>query len=298
MKNQQDGNTDQQPTNDDEPIAAESIQTQSDEPGVSDASSVIAHKEAKEPAVHTEHGQAETQISDDILLDRIRSSDRWMIGFTALIAVTGVIGAFIFWYQLLVMQGQLDEMKSGSAQVDKAITEMHRIADTMEATQKQSRDVLDATINNFRLEQRAWVGSRSTDIIDFVEGKPVSIKVMLVNSGRTPALNTKTLYGVAIPKRKLLAQDLLPFDAMKPDGIYQGIMTLLPNSLMRVSANSEEVMSSASIENVKRGKSFVYIFGKITYSDVFNTVHTTRMCMHYDPLVNSFNNCETYNDAD
>ncbi len=50
-------------------------------------------------------------ITEQEFVDRIRKSDRWMIALTGVLAFTGIISAFIFGWQLLAMQGQLDEMR-------------------------------------------------------------------------------------------------------------------------------------------------------------------------------------------
>lgn len=56
--------------------------------------------------------EQQDKISERALVDRINASDRWIIGLTAVIAFTGIVGAYIFKKQLDVMQGQLNEMKS------------------------------------------------------------------------------------------------------------------------------------------------------------------------------------------
>jgi hypothetical protein len=83
-----------------------------DEPAPLHGASTV---EAREAAPHQEIGGNEASEAQQALIDRIDKSDRWMIGLTAVIATAGIVSAIIFGWQLHVMQGQFDEMKSSSA---------------------------------------------------------------------------------------------------------------------------------------------------------------------------------------
>ena len=72
----------------------------------------------------------------------------------------------------------------------------HKQWKAMTETLKQSRTALDATIENFRLEQRAWVGPTHVILPEYAdggkkvyikEGQPVKMGVFVANSGKTPA---------------------------------------------------------------------------------------------------------------
>ena len=68
--------------------------------------------EQGDPATHSEVSTPQDAISEKVLVDRIRRSDRWMIFLTAAIAFSGVVSAIIFWRQLDAMRGQLDIMSA------------------------------------------------------------------------------------------------------------------------------------------------------------------------------------------
>jgi hypothetical protein len=84
-----------------------------------------SHKENTTPSPASPEGtgthpnknitQNKDSINERALVDRINRSDRWMIWLTAAIAFTGVVSAIIFGWQLIAMQGQLDEMKQSFA---------------------------------------------------------------------------------------------------------------------------------------------------------------------------------------
>ena len=84
-----------------------------------------------------------------------------MVVFTAVIAVTGVIGAIIFNGQLATMTAQLDEMKILSTLTKESITAANR----------------------------AWIAPTAATLGKPLEdGLPARIQIRIVNVGREPAL--------------------------------------------------------------------------------------------------------------
>jgi len=65
-----------------------------------------------------------------------------MVVFTAVIAVTGVVGAIIFGGQLKVMQGQLNELQSSGRQTDQLIVDNKILAKAAEKSAKVAEDSL------------------------------------------------------------------------------------------------------------------------------------------------------------
>ncbi len=222
---------------------------------------------------------------------RLKKLTAFNVWFNGILAFTTLCLMVIAYWQLDATNQAIQISQSANAISKESLRvsqESYRI----------SKEAADDSARNFHLEQRAWVSARNADMTTFKIGEVPRIKVVLTNSGRTPARKTKTIFGIAIANREILDQDLLQFDNMNTSGLYQGIMTMLPNGLMIVHADSDEKMTTSSMDDIKSGKRLVFVFGKITYADVFNNVRTTRMCMRYRPLTNSFDNCSVYNDAD
>jgi hypothetical protein len=92
----------------------------------------------------------QTAISEQAFVDRFRKTDRWMIGLTAVIAFATVISAIIFFRQLSVMQGQLEEMRSSGHQTD----------ETIKALQQQT-SLLDRKIVE---ANRAWIAPQGMSL--------------------------------------------------------------------------------------------------------------------------------------
>lgn len=84
-------------------------------PAKESAKPILTTEEARIPQNHGAEATGQQSAADQAFVDRIDRSDRWMIFLTGAIALTGIVSALIFGWQLNVMQGQLDEMKQSFA---------------------------------------------------------------------------------------------------------------------------------------------------------------------------------------
>jgi hypothetical protein len=51
------------------------------------------------------------------------------------------------------------------------------------------------------------------------------------------------------------------------------------------------------IDNIASGKIIYYLYGQITYADIFRNAHETTFCMYLKRDMTEFEHCDTYNDA-
>ncbi len=130
---------------------------------------------------------------------------------TAIIMVATIAYVIIAGFQLSAMQGTLAEMKrsgeQSTAQMWSAISNINWMARSMDWSQKttqkgiqasdrQSRDALQAAINQFRSEQRAWVGVSPVNLTHPIQDSPIrGISFYTENSGRTPANSVLLIVG-------------------------------------------------------------------------------------------------------
>ncbi len=75
-------------------------------------------------------------------------------------------------------------------------------------------------------------------------------------------------------------------DVIQPNGELQ-----LPASLGTTRLND------AAITKLSNGESTMYVFGEITYKDVFDKFHSTRFCMFVFRDLKTLNSCDKYNEA-
>jgi len=278
-----------------------------------------------------------TQGSKEIMQPEIKpkSITPWSLWFEFLlvIATCTTAGVAFFQWQAMksqsdIMKGQLtaaqdsieiakktleDASKSGEEQSVKAerLTKANenisnaalQSAAAMVETVAQSKRSLNATIENNRLEQRAWISNKDiipTEYTDgdkkvfLKEGQRFKVEVVQGNTGKTLArvLTTKTYVSVAkFGEKPALAENAIistgptPFVMFPGDAIGSGEMLT-------------GVYSKEQIEAIKSGRYILYVYGMITYKDVFEHFHWTQYCAYLTSDLTSLSPCSFYNETD
>lgn len=149
---------------------------------------------------------------------------------------------------------------------------------------------LRTTIDNFHLDQRAWLGPKGIDIIFPTKAPdPIGAVMVLVNSGKTVA--TKVTYNFYLHPSEI------PIDPIqyaknpveKPTG-PGGVFTVFPGgtSELRPFTGSTDQLG---IESVKNGRKLIYFFASVKYFDIFGRRHVTRICALYYHTTSNFGGC-------
>jgi len=203
-------------------------------------------------------------------------------------------------------------------------------ADSMKETVKQGNAALNDTIKNFRVEHRAWVGTMQAVTAAYMEGgknryvkegQPAKCGVIIINSGKTPArklrgvvslltlkageeLNPKfEIDNTTIPHSNVVMQpgtQLMLLSSLNSLSIkLPGILVETSDASM-VGTGDESVkpFSKADIDDLANGKKVLYMFGLITYDDIFNQSHWTKFCMYLSADLSTFTGCSKYNETD
>ncbi|MBZ5530070.1 MAG: hypothetical protein LAO20_01445 [Acidobacteriia bacterium] len=172
-------------------------------------------------------------------------------------------------------------------------TEAKRSADIARRSADISSQSLETARLAMRVEQRAWVGPMLTEIAPepLEPNKFIEIGVTISNTGKTPAYKV-TGYAMydfvangAKPNLSTIRQS--------SEEISKG--TLFPGATAHFLKTTHPVQPS---DDVLNGRSTIYVFGIITYVDIFNRNHWTHFCFWYAPWEKRFLTCDTYNDTD
>lgn len=168
------------------------------------------------------------------------------------------------------------------------VAQDRRIADNaqkaLDASNKQSKASLDASIAASRQDQRAWlsVGDYTYTI---TESDPVTSSVFVTDSGKTPA--TKVLCritGTTKPKGYVLRDSDIVYPADMPT-VNHG--TIFPNQHFPLRAGGDPMEPGKQkiwFDNVKGGEWIQYFFGDVRYRDVFGKDHWTHFCTQFIPI--------------
>lgn len=222
-----------------------------------------------------------------------------------LLVVTGL--------QLWVTRGQLMEMISDSKQTDKLIEantaqvvalekaavaakasadtakKQVEIADAaLRSTIRQSQAALNASIAASRTDQRAWIGVLGYSDLNITAGAMIRMRVMISNSGKTPALKVKTnITGKLIrPDERFVPTYAAPYNVESASVIQPGA------SAGMVAIGDPFTATDVGMINDRR--LIFYMYGKIRYEDIFKIEHLTTFCGYYDPMTTSFTACASY----
>ncbi|MHB8526705.1 MAG: hypothetical protein ACYDD2_11180 [Candidatus Acidiferrales bacterium] len=183
-------------------------------------------------------------------------------------------------------------------------TGISRAVEQLKASAQNAERSIRAAQGEMRLEQRAWVGPEKFEILGNADDwSSVTVGLTIKNTGLTPAIRMSVFMWPMITDR--------PFPHTPPEpevsDPFTGYGPLLPNSTQGgvwefpLDKTKNSPYGSPA---VARGDSFLYIYGKIKYYDVFDRQHTTHFCgmmqrfFNFTPVKPLLKTCKEYNDAD
>lgn len=238
-----------------------------------------------------------------------------IVSLIAVIATMAFVG--LQWREMArqygVMAAQLKEMHTTGvdthtlAEQTKVLAESTRIsadaakisAENSNRIARGSETAVKIAHTSIRLDQRARIGIRAEDGFHFASDTPPKVKVLFVNSGKTPALNVRThaefqfvSMGVAQPPADTGATP--EYEALKS-------VTVLHAAQVSFVPLQGKVADPAAMEEVfrlvKDGKMTLYLRVVITYDDVFAPrhsgigLHRVESCDVYIPALDGLYGC-------
>jgi hypothetical protein len=257
--------------------------------------------------------------------------ERWIQAYVAITAVLALIALGA----LGVMRRQLRELREGRRQTDalikRAIEQSSAMRESAEQTDRlieqaieqantaaeQARaanmaacaaktssenfaQVANSSVQNIHLvqeamhlEQRAWVFVTETRASELQVGKPLSITIGFKNTGRTPARNVQIAAHLEpLPKGQIPDPKL---DKTQSRGVIP------PNGTLFVTMSSgrkhAEGVTEQGLEAITSGELVIWVYGTVTYDDIFETRQATMFCYMLHPDGKTFAAAEVYNDA-
>ena len=255
-------------------------------------------KEKLAPVVRAELYRAQSEVDNEgSRASRHEERDRIRLGVEklgVLIAVVLAAASILQW---------IETRRAVNVAVVSAVAAQRGAAASEEQAQA-ARLATQATVDAFRLDQRAWVGPIEMGINNppIRAGSTLVATVVLSNSGKTPALHLYALTSIYVfpkdvvltPRYKVDKTDQ-PSNSVIQPGMKEMITTLPVQSL---SGSGAGVLSPGDFDDIQSGRYIVYVYGKITYRDVFQREHTTKFCGFLNRNMTTLRACKTYNEAD
>lgn len=176
--------------------------------------------------------------------------------------------------------------------------------------QSNMQIMADSSTESLRLDERAWVNIQLIPV-QWEEKKTLQFKVILTNTGRTPA---KHFSGYVFVEKVLIGHK--PHFGFVGNRISAAV--LFPNfpindwGFQSVTPGSNPAtkklvkMSHSDIQELNDGKAFVAVHGIINYLDVFDVPHWLRFCAYaatndtrpLTAIQKSATSCVEYNEID
>jgi hypothetical protein len=233
------------------------------------------------PKTAEEAAQDQSQRNDEA------SANWWMVKLTGIIALIGLIQAFVFWVQAgrlkatitkmdEIATGQTNDMQDSIAQAGRAAAAMERVAQAMaenvenlKTTVGINREIADRQKLVTELQSRAYLSVIFNGIVpqDSKTGIRFQPSVALLNNGNTPAY--KVVFRTAT--------DVLPhplpndFGFPLPDALpHRSISVIGPRLNKILSAVVPKLYSDVEVEQIKIGVGQrLHMWGHVTYEDAF-----------------------------
>jgi hypothetical protein len=162
----------------------------------------------------------------------------------------------------------------------------------MIAVRHQAQYAIDKTIEgidlartNAHLDQRAWL-SIAMQATDAIVGQPLTIEGYSSNSGRTYATNARVCVIKAVsPNEKQLLPPQSPRFKECRDADWKPPGIIAPNSgnlfaVDQVTSAGQTGLDKTSAEWLNSNKEIVWVYGKVTYDDIFGCHHWLTYCFY------------------
>ncbi len=151
---------------------------------------------------------------------------------------------------------------------------------------------LDAAIKQNQLDQRAWVTADGITS-NFQLSKPLTIDVLIKNTGKTPAMHLSGYVNFDVVVRGKRPR----FSVTQPP---EARAILAPNSTSHIKLNPapDKVIQQIDVDRVQSTIATIYAFGTLSYDDVFSRPHWTNFCFLLTSDAKDWASCSEHNETD
>jgi hypothetical protein len=183
--------------------------------------------------------------------------------------------------------------------INDAVKKLDAQAKAIEVTRAQSQKASDASlqadIDNFQVDQRAWVSVTSAIEGVFDPDKAIEVPFRMHNLGRTPARHAVLNIAIGRFARSQKPPDPLRWDKSAPLGDIQ------PDSILTDNLQLSPLgipIGQPLYDHLLNGDGFIVVRGKLTYDDAFKFSHWTDFCWVFSPRTKTLDMCIEHNEVD
>lgn len=239
----------------------------------------------------------------------------WMAIFTLVLAVTSGLTVLILKNQLKEMhEGGIDTHALADAASDQADAAQQfsdtvedinggiaAAANQLEVAANNAKASINATKEAMRLDQRAWVGVLAS--MPKIEAKKsITGTAVVMNSGKTFAVKTTIDSSLTFSPIKVREFKQLPPPEQVPEE-ERSVGLLIPNTRFETRATPHtpdgkpKEATDLDITRFAEQGWYTYIYGTVTYYDIFKRHHRTDFCWYRTGIEGDFSQCQMHNSA-
>jgi hypothetical protein len=239
-------------------------------------------------------------MSEGEIASAIRKVEWPMIILTAIIAIATAANVIVYWcesessskqtqklidtakIQANAAGDQADAAQQFSDTAEDINGRMSDAVDQLTAAAENAKTSIKATQDALQLEQRAWVFISAMQLKPLVLNDPFTVEYLIKNEGKTPATPRKEgrIFMWISPGRPAgRLDDVAPTPEHRvgvifPETVYG------PSPISSTDNGGQRVVQAGDIAsyNAKPPTLWIYIYGRLVYTDAFGKGHTTSFC--------------------
>ena len=129
--------------------------------------------------------------------------------------------------------------------------------------------------------------------------KPFSIKLTVQNTGKSFAKKVILVFAVE-GVRDEKGPNFTRAEQITPEQPVKSVNLIAPNAVVTAtrSLKPDEKLTAEDIRQIESGELQAFAFGKIVYTDIFDSQHWTTFCYRFYPATVGFTAYHQYNEAD
>lgn len=148
-----------------------------------------------------------------------------------------------------------------------------------------------------QMAERAWVRVQDATIVGpLIQHNVPRATILFQNTGRSPALTTTIRLVMTVwTSNKLPDWEMPP--KLTTDSEHIGVID--PGSVVSQTLSLMTPLTDEQGIHLERKNWFIVILGVVSYSDIFDNPHETKLCLIWrDPSNERLSPCEKWNNAD
>jgi hypothetical protein len=229
--------------------------------------------------------QARASVADEELrIDRENVIvNRGQFLTNRLLWTVAVLQLLVYVYQSKKLRDTVKAGEEQSRALERHISEARRLADAAEVSAKAGTKASTILEHRTAAQMRAYIGVVVGAAIYQERVRPkggplkFSAKPLVVNSGHTPAYRVSHKSKSQILRCPLTGSFDFPIPSVSTD-----LPVLMPNQSISFQVVVDDFVDDTTVDLIKKNDgNALYVWGIVTYRDVFEVWHETRYCQYF-----------------